>query len=109
MKLGVGIFFFKIPIGRTIFNFSCKTSGFLSWYLLFWVNFLVNFLSFFYAKLQFFARLGGLFELKKKLFFHAKLQFLRGWVLFLVPFFVIFLSFFHAKFQFFVGLGGLFL
>merc|ERR1712116_25760 len=28
VKLGVGIFFFKIPIGRTIFNFSCKTSVF---------------------------------------------------------------------------------
>ena len=28
MKLGVGIFFFKIPRGRTVFNFSCKTSVF---------------------------------------------------------------------------------
>ena len=27
-KLEVGIFFFKIKAGRTVFNFSCKTSGF---------------------------------------------------------------------------------
>ena len=40
---------------------------------------------------------------KKKLFFHTKLQFLRGWVLFLVPFFVIFLSFFMQNFSFLRG------
>ena len=28
VKLGVEIIFFKIPIGRTVFNFSCKTSVF---------------------------------------------------------------------------------
>ena len=28
VKLGVENFFFKIPIGRTVFNFSCKTSCF---------------------------------------------------------------------------------
>ena len=28
VKLGVENFFFKIPIGRTVFNFSCKTSVF---------------------------------------------------------------------------------
>ena len=62
MKLGVEIFFFKIPIGRTIFNFSCKTSGFLRGWVVFLVIFFVNFLAFFHAKLQLFAGLGGLFE-----------------------------------------------
>ena len=28
VKLGVEIFFFKISMGRTVFNFSCKTSVF---------------------------------------------------------------------------------
>ena len=46
MKLGVEIFFFKIPIGRTIFIFSCKTSGFEQVGALFG-NFFGTFLSFF--------------------------------------------------------------
>ena len=38
VKLGVENFFFKIPLGRTVLNFSYKTSGFCGagcsfWYL----------------------------------------------------------------------------
>ena len=47
MKLGVEIFFFKIPIGRTVFIFSCKTSGFEQVGALFG-NFFGTFLSFFF-------------------------------------------------------------
>ena len=61
MKLGVGIFFFKIPIGRTVFNFSCKTSVFAGLGALFG-TFFGGFFAIFHAKFQFFARLGGLFE-----------------------------------------------
>ena len=46
MKLGVEIFFFKIPIGRTVFIFSCKTSGFEQVGALFG-NFFGTFVSFF--------------------------------------------------------------
>ena len=90
MKLGVEIFFFKIPIGRTVFNFSCKTSVF---FLLFYVKKKIapikNKKNFF----QFLEQLGALF--KKMTYF-------------LVNFFVNFLAFFHAKLQLFAGLGGLF-
>ena len=47
MKLGVEIFFFKITIGRTIFNFSCKTSGFCGAGCFFGVTFLALFCHFF--------------------------------------------------------------
>ena len=85
MKLGVRIFFFKIPEHRTIFNFSCNTPVFVGLGALFG-TFFVNFLSFFHAKLQFFVGLGALFG----------------------TFLLNFLSFFHAKFQFFERQGGLY-
>ena len=109
------------------FRFHAWVSAFLG-------QFLVIFLSFFYAKILFFAKLGGFLSKKKKscktsvfpglgalfgtffshffvifsckisvfcgagrsfwlkncIFFHAKLQVLRGWVVFLVNFLVIF-------------------
>ena len=82
MKLGVEIFFFKIPIGRTIFNFSCKTSGFCGAGCFFGGTFL-----------SFFGH-----------FFLQNFSFLRGWEVFLskkIPYF-------QAKFHVFAGLGALF-
>ena len=93
VKLEVENFFFKIPIGRTIFNFSCKTSRFCGAGCSFWYLFLLIFCHFF---MQNFSFLGGwvVFLSKKRLFFHEKLRFLRGWMLFLVPFLTLFCHFF---------------
>ena len=128
VNLGVEIFFFKILIGRTFFNFSCKTSR----SCLGTCSFGGTFLSFFgHFFLQNFSFLRGweVFLSKKIHFFLAKIQFLRGWVVFLVPFlsffchflmqnfsflrgWMVFLSkkrhFFSCKASAFVGLGGLF-
>ena len=57
-------------------------------------HFFSQFFVIFSCKNSVFCEGGWPFWVKKKLFFHAKYQILRGWVLFLVPFFVIFLSFF---------------
>ena len=103
VKLGVEIiFFFNVPIGRTVFNFSCKISGFLKLFFLFWVNFLVNFLSFFLCKTSVFCEAGWYFWVKID-FFYAKLQFLRGWVVLLVPFLSFFCHFFIPNFSFLRG------
>ena len=95
MKLGVENFFFKIPIGRTIFNFSCKTSGFMPGYLLFWVNFWSSFCHFFMQKFCF-LRGWVVFLSKKKLFFSCKTSVFAGlgalFGTFFCHFFVIFLK-----------------
>ena len=102
MKLGVKNFFFKIPIGRTIFNFSCKTSGFRGAGCFFGSIFLAFFCHFF---MQNFCFLRGwvVFLSKNRQFFYAKLQFLRGWVVFLVPFLSLFCHFFMQNFSFLRG------
>ena len=82
MKLGVEIFFFKIPYCRTIFNFSCKTSGFCGAGCFFGGTFL-----------SFFGH-----------FFIHNLSFLRGWVVFLSEKD----NFFSCKTSVFAGLGSLF-
>ena len=82
VKLGVEIFFFKIPIGRTVFNFSCKTSGFTGGFSFFWSTF-CQFFVIFSCNTSAFCGAGWSFWVKKIHFFHAKLQFLRGWVVFL--------------------------
>jgi len=107
VKLGVEIFFFKIPIGRTIFKFSFKTSGFCGAGWIFWSIF-CQFFVIFSSKTWVFSGAGWSFWVKKTLFFCAKLHFLRGWMLFLGTFLSIFLSFCHAKFLFFASLRGLF-
>ena len=76
VKLGVEIFFSKIPKGRTVFNFSCKTSSFVGGF------------SFF---LSFFCH-----------FFMQKFSFLRGWMVFLCKK----RHFFSCKTSAFEGLGG---
>ena len=78
MKLGVEIFFFKIPIGRTVFIFSCKTSSFVGGFSFFW---------------SFFCH-----------FFMQNFSFLRGWMVFLSKK----RHFFSCKTSAFAGLGGLF-
>ena len=70
MKLGVEIFFFKITIGRTIFNFSCKTSGFCGAGCFFGGTFLSFFGHFF---LQNFSFLRGC-----EVFLSKKIQFFSG-------------------------------
>ena len=45
VKLGVENFFFKIPIGRTVFIFSCKTSRFCPSGCSFWYLFCHFFLN----------------------------------------------------------------
>ena len=82
VKLGVEIFFFKIPIGRTVFNFSCKTSGFTGGFSFSWSTF-CQFFVIFSCNTSAFCGAGWSFWVKKDIFFHAKLQFLRGWVVFL--------------------------
>ena len=58
VKLGVENINFKIPYCRTVFNFSCKTSKNKERFC----QFLGTFSSFFHAKFQFFAEVGGIFE-----------------------------------------------
>ena len=82
MKLGVGNFFFKITIGRTIFNFSCKTSGFCGAGCFFGGTFL-----------SFFGH-----------FFLQNFSFLRGWEVFLSKK----IQFFSGKNYVFAGLDALF-
>merc|ERR1711973_932441 len=84
-EVGGRFFFFKIPMGRTIFKFSFKTSGFCGAGWIFWSIFC----QFFKQNLSFYR--GWLVFLSKKdTFFFAKLQFLRGWMLFLGTFLSIF-------------------
>merc|ERR1712016_202760 len=82
VKLGVEIFFFKIPIGRTIFNFSCKTSGFCGAGCFFGGIFLSFFGHFF---LQNFSCCGAgcSFWYLFCHFFMQNFIFLRGWEVFL--------------------------
>ena len=98
MKLGVEIFFFKIPCCRTIFNFSSKTSGF------FRVSAVVGRFSIFHAKLQVFAGLGALFGTFFCHFFMQNFSFLGGWEVFLSKK----NTFFYEKLHVFGGLGALF-
>ena len=70
MKLGVENFFFKIPTCRTVFNFSCKTSGFCGAGCFFGGTFLSFFGHFF---LQNFSFLRGW-----EVFLSKKIQFLSG-------------------------------
>ena len=90
VKLGVGIFFFKITISRTIFNCSCKTSGFLNGYLLFWVNFLSFFFFIFLCKNFVFCEAGWFFLVKN--FLMQNFSFCGAgcslWFLFLSFFFI---------------------
>ena len=78
---GSRFFFFKIPIGRTIFNFSCKTSVFwrdgCSFRYLF-----SHFFVIFSWKISFFCEAVRSFWVKKEIFCQAKLQFLVVWVVF---------------------------
>merc|ERR1711973_828121 len=60
VKLGVENIFFKITIGRTILNFSCKTSGFCGDGWFFWSIF-CQFFVIFSNKTWDFAGLGGRF------------------------------------------------
>ena len=102
VKLGVENFFFKIPTCRTVFNFSCKTSGFCGAGCSFGYLF-CQFCGIFSCKTSAFCGVGWSFWVKKTLFFHAKLQFLRAWVVFLVPFFSFFGHFFMQNFSFWRG------
>ena len=61
-------------LSKKILFFSCKISVFAGMGALFG-TFFVNFLSFLHAKFLFFARLGGLFELKKTFFFKQNFSF----------------------------------
>ena len=60
-------------------NFFLTKLQFLRGWVVFLVPFFVIFLWFFHAKFQFFARLGGLFELKKIFFLNTKLHCGSGW------------------------------
>ena len=82
---GSGFFFnfvFKIPIGRTIFNFSCKTSGFCGGGCSFWYLFCQFFVIFEFT-ISVFWEAGRSFRVKKDSFFHTKLRIFGGWMLFL--------------------------
>ena len=90
---GSRFFFFKIPIGRTVFNFSCKTSR----SCLGTCSFGGTFLSFFgHFFLQNFSFLRGweVFLSKKRQFFEMKLHVFGGLGALFGTFFINFLSFF---------------
>ena len=74
VKLGVEIFFFKIPIGRTIFKFSFKTSGFCGAGWIFWSIF-CQFFVIFWSKTWVFSGAGWSFWVKKTLFFLQNFSF----------------------------------
>ena len=93
MKLGVENFFFKIPIGRTIFNFSCKTSGFCGAGCFFGGTFLSFFGHFFLQNLSF-LRGWEVFLSKKRQFFSCKISVFAGLGALFGNFFVDFLAFF---------------
>ena len=85
--------FFKFPYCRTIFNFSCKTSGFCGAGCFFGGIFLSFFGHFF---LQNFSFLRGweVFLSKKRQFFEMKLHVFGGLGALFGTFFINFLSFF---------------
>ena len=86
MKLGVEKINFKIPYCRTVFNFSCKTSGFCGAGCFFGGTFLSIFCHFFMQNFSFLRGWEVFLSKKKTLFFRKKFQVLRGWMLFLTIF-----------------------
>ena len=105
-EVGCRDFFFKITKGRTIFNFSCKTSGFWGGFSFFWSIF-CQFCGIFSCKISAFCGAGWSFWVKNYIFFHAKLKLLKGWVVFLSKKMTIFLRFFIRKLKFWLKVPSL--